>query len=364
MKYKKKRMWKAYIFFILFFVSFFSLPVVYTKLFVETKTNGATKIIENEEKLRNIGYSINDISYILKDKNLLDYTLKNEYDSKLIEYAKLENFNSEKLEDYYKYENNNKEASKENIIKLVNMGIDYEYSDKLMNLIEQKYFVKENLQRYMTYNNESLEVTVRNVNCNLDIPFYTNLRKSNLDDGVLVLVNKHYYLDKDYTPSLVSIDYNYGSGMLTSEAYNAFKKLSDAARSEGLYILSRSPYRSYATQYSVYNQYKNNKGQDWADRWSARPGHSEHQTGLAVDVKTYTTNELNDFTYTREYQWMKQNAHLYGFILRYPEGKEYITGYGAESWHYRYVGVTAAQIMYSENLTFEEYYAYYVKKEA
>ena len=193
---------------------------------------------------------------------------------------------------------------------------------------------------------------------------YTNLRKSNLDDGILVLVNKHYYLDKDYTPSLVSIDYNYGSGMLTSEAYNAFKKLSDAARSEGLYILSRSPYRSYATQYSVYNQYKNNKGQDWADRWSARPGHSEHQTGLAVDVKTYTTNELNDFTYTREYQWMKQNAHLYGFILRYPEGKEYITGYGAESWHYRFVGVTAAQIMYNENLTFEEYHAYYVKKEA
>ena len=266
MKYKKKRMWKAYIFFILFFVSFFSLPVVYTKLFVETKTNGATKIIENEEKLRNIGYSINDISYILKDDNLLNYTLKNEYDSKLIEYAKLENFNSEKLEDYYKYENNNKEASKENIIKLVNMGIDYKYSDKLMNLIEQKYFVKENLQRYMAYNNESLEVTVRNVNCNLDIPFYTNLRKSNLDDGILVLVNKHYYLDKNYTPSLVSIDYNYGSGMLTSEAYNAFKKLSDAARSEGLYILSRSPYRSYATQYSVYNQYKNNKGQDWADR--------------------------------------------------------------------------------------------------
>ena len=61
---------------------------------------------------------------------------------------------------------------------------------------------------------------------------------------------------------------------------------------------------------------------------------------------------------------MKQNAHLYGFILRYPEGKEYITGYGAESWHYRFVGVTAAQIMYNENLTFEEYHAYYVKKEA
>lgn len=365
MKYKRKKMWKAWIFFIIFFISFFSLPIVYTKLFLDGKSNGATKIIENEEKLRNIGYSINDISFIVEDEMLLNYTLKNDYDAKILEYAKLENFNIEKLNDYYKYENDNKEANKEDIVKIVNLGINYEYSEKLMNLINQKYFIKENINRYMNYNNDSLEIVIRNVNCNLDYNFYTNLKKSNLDDGSLILVNKYYYLEKDYEPSnLVSVDYNYGEGVLTKETYEAFKKLSDAARSEGLYILSRSPYRSYATQYTLYNQYKANKGETWADNWSARAGHSEHQTGLALDVKTYSTANLNDFTYTREYQWMKQNAHHYGFILRYPEGKESITGYNAESWHYRYVGVTAAKVIYDENITFEEYYAYYVKKEA
>ena len=363
MKYKRKKMWKAWIFFLFFFVAFFTVPIVYTKLFVENKENEADKIVSNEEQLKTIGYSLNDISFLLENKETLNYALNNSYDTKLMEYAKHENFNIEKINDYYKYENKNPDAPKEDIIKLVNMDINYEYSEKLMNLINEKYFIKENIKRYMNYNAATLTEVVRNVNCNLDYEFYTSLKATNIEDGKLMLVNKYYYLDKNFEgDNLVNVEPNYGVGMLNKEAYEAFKRMSNDARNEGLYILSRSPYRSYGTQYSIYNNYKNTRGLAWADSWSARPGHSEHQTGYALDVKSYTSDSLDSFGYTKEYAWMQNNAHKYGFILRYPSGKEFITGYNFENWHYRYVGVDAATIIVTENITFEEYYAYYVKK--
>lgn len=363
MKRKRKIMWKAWLIFIIFFISFFTVPIAYTKLFVENKVNAASIIVDDEQKLRTIGYSLNDIAYLINKKEILKYALSNSYDSKLMDYAEIENFDIKKLNNYYDYEKKNTNAPKEDIVKLVNMDISYEYSEKLMNLINEKYFIKDNIKRYINYNASTLSEVVRNVNCNLDYNFYTNLRAANLNDGKLMLVNKYYYLDKSFEgDDLVNVESNYGVGMLNKETYEAFKKMSDAARTEGLYILSRSPYRSYATQYSLYNNYKNTKGLEWADRWSARPGHSEHQTGYALDVKTYTSETLDSFGYTREFTWMQNNAHKYGFILRYPSGKEAITGYNYENWHYRYVGVDAATLIVTENITFEEYYAYYVKK--
>ena len=103
----------------------------------------------------------------------------------------------------------------------------------------------------------------------------------------------------------------------------------------------------------MYNDYVANYGVDYANNCSAKPGYSEHQTGLAVDVMG-SNNDYNKFEYTKEFEWMKSNAHLYGFILRYPKGKEHITGYKYEPWHYRYVGDIASTI-YNRNITLEEY---------
>ena len=97
-----------------------------------------------------------------------------------------------------------------------------------------------------------------------------------------------------------------------------------------------------------------------ADLKAARPGYSEHQTGLALDITTRLAED-EEFVNTEEFSWLKENAHKYGFILRYPEGKENITGYSYEPWHYRYVGIDVATKIYNENITFDEYYAYYIE---
>lgn len=113
-----------------------------------------------------------------------------------------------------------------------------------------------------------------------------------------------------------------------------------------------SGFRSYTVQKNLYNSYVRRDGAENADRYSARPGHSEHQTGLAFDI-----NYADDrFKGTPEASWLAENAYKYGFILRYPEGKEPITGYMFEPWHYRYVGVENAAKIYASGLTLEEYF--------
>ena len=121
-----------------------------------------------------------------------------------------------------------------------------------------------------------------------------------------------------------------------------------------------SAYRSYEKQETIYNRYVQNDGQKQADTYSARPGYSEHQTGYAFDIRDYPyTNE--DYSKTKSFTWVSKNAYKYGFILRFPEGKEHITGYQYESWHYRYCGVECATYIHNHDLTFEEYYEYFIK---
>lgn len=160
-------------------------------------------------------------------------------------------------------------------------------------------------------------------------------------DGILI-VNKTYSL-----PS------TYGNG-LTKETQNAFDEMAAAATLEGLKIWLSSGYRSYSTQNRIYNNYVKRDGKDKADTYSARPGHSEHQSGLAFDV-----NQINDtFNNSAEAIWLSDNCYKYGFILRYPQGKSDITGYKYESWHFRYVGVELATKLYNNGnwITLEEYY--------
>ena len=188
------------------------------------------------------------------------------------------------------------------------------------------------------------------------------MEPADLSKGDLILVNKFYYLDKDYVPEdMVIIESKYGvSQYLKKDVYNAYINMWNDAKANGLTLYINSPYRSYNTQYGLYHNYGKRDGYNLADTYSARPGYSEHQTGLAFDVTSLSTN-FDTFGYSNEYNWLQEHAAEYGFILRYPKGKEYITGYQYESWHYRYVGVEAAKYIKENNLTFEEYYAYFVK---
>lgn len=171
-----------------------------------------------------------------------------------------------------------------------------------------------------------------------------------------VVVNKTRPLNPtDYVPSgLITV----GSGQkMRSEAAIALGKLQGAAGKEGLTITAASGYRSYNTQVQVYNSEVQAYGQAVADTESARPGTSEHQTGWAVDVAGGGCSIENCFADTAEGKWVAQHASEYGFILRYPEGKQDITGYRYEPWHLRYIGVELSQEMAKQNiLTLEEFF--------
>ncbi len=160
-------------------------------------------------------------------------------------------------------------------------------------------------------------------------------------DGILI-VNKTF-----------SIPSTYGNG-LTSDTQDAFDKMAADASSLGLNLYISSGYRSYNTQVSTYNYFVNRDGQAAADTYSARAGHSEHQTGLAFDLNSIS----DDFTSTPEGKWVQDNCYRYGLILRYPKGKDDITGYKHESWHLRYVGEELANKLYNNGdwITLEEYF--------
>ena len=161
-------------------------------------------------------------------------------------------------------------------------------------------------------------------------------------DGVLI-ANKTYALPKSYAP-----------GGLTGETSNAFNTMKSAAAQEGISIWVASGFRSYDLQNRLWTNRKNKNGIAFADAGTARPGHSEHQTGLAMDI-----NMVDDaFENTAAGQWLFKNAYKYGFILRYPKGKTGETGYKYESWHYRFVGVDLATKLYNDGnwITLENYF--------
>ena len=144
-----------------------------------------------------------------------------------------------------------------------------------------------------------------------------------------------------------------------SHVYDAFKSLAAAAKRSDIKIYANTTYRTYKAQENAYQNAKNQKGRAYADTYAARPGFSEHQTGLAIDVHTSLPNE--EFVESETYKWLVENASTYGFILRYPKDKEYLTGFKFEPYHLRYVGVDVAKQIEKEGITFDEYYAYYVR---
>ncbi|MFC5542851.1 MAG: D-alanyl-D-alanine carboxypeptidase family protein [Bacilli bacterium] len=163
--------------------------------------------------------------------------------------------------------------------------------------------------------------------------------------GVLI-ANKKYPLPKDFAPGE------------NKEARAAFEKMAQDAKKQGFELVAFSTYRSYEYQATLYNNYVARDGKEKADRYSARPGYSEHQTGLAFDIGEKGREDLwleEAFGESPAGKWLAENAHKYGFILRYPKGKEHITGYMYEAWHFRYLGVELATKVKDSGLTLEEY---------
>lgn len=174
------------------------------------------------------------------------------------------------------------------------------------------------------------------------------------DPGALdVLVNKQNQLPKNFVPKLKALPSAYGGLSMTPEAGSAFVEMAKAAAKEGFSLRVVSGYRSYSKQTTLYQSYKRQYGEATADTFSARPGFSEHQTGLAADINTASLR--THFERTDTYRWLVEHCWDYGFILRYPEGKEEVTGYCFEPWHYRYVGVETALAVKESGLTFDEY---------
>ena len=227
------------------------------------------------------------------------------------------------------------------------------------------YAKLDNYDRYLNYEDETGEdedVTVLYVNLDMDKPDYeyaVKVDKFSID----MLVNKHRYLDEKYEPNdLMEIPEEYASeaGMQSSRiAFNAFREMSNAASKEGYGLIINSAYRSYSDQIELGEYYKKWYGQGYVDKYVAKPGFSEHQTGLAYDVGS---KSVNVFANSKEYQWMKDNAYKYGFIERFTKRYEHITGFRMETWHYRYVGKDIAKYIHENNISFEEYWAVYLDK--
>ena len=176
-------------------------------------------------------------------------------------------------------------------------------------------------------------------------------------DGFL-LVNKTYPLPKDYLPKnthkAVTSTTSICAECIDEEAYQAFVTMRNDATSQGLNIWIQSGYRSYNYQNGLYESYVKSSGKAAADTYSARAGHSEHQSGFAFDLNSIT----DAFASTKEGIWVNAHCYKYGFIIRYPKGKENETGYKYESWHLRYVGKELAKELYNGGnwITMEDHF--------
>ncbi|MBS4196762.1 M15 family metallopeptidase [Bacillus sp. FJAT-49870] len=190
-------------------------------------------------------------------------------------------------------------------------------------------------------------------------------RVPNQPEALDVLVNKQYKLPDHYEPTdlvIPNVRFIFSGNLekkkMRQEAARALENMFSGAEKDGILLAGVSGYRSQATQKSLYNSYVNRNGKEAAERFSAHPGHSEHQTGLAMDISGITGKcaATDCFEGSPEAKWLAEHAHEYGFIVRYPKGKEDITGYKYEPWHMRFVGIDIANTIFEKDITMEEYF--------
>ena len=333
--------------------------------------------------IKKLGYNEKSSNYILFH-GLKDYVEPIGKNKTLNEAFSSPDYIEENL-DHYK---NIKYVKQNYFISNINTLIEKGYSNRNINLIfahgngeDVREFAKRdkvryleeffsvsyaklrNYDRYVKYSDETGEdddVTVLIVNLDLD--------KENYVDPIIVkefsttmLVNKHRQLQEDFEPdNLVKIPEPYASDndlLGSREAVDAFKLMYKAAKDEGFGIVINSAYRSYKDQEETCNTYRNLYGDNYVNKYVARPGFSEHQTGLGFDIGSTTTNVFKN---SKEYQWMEDNAYKYGFILRFPQKWVIYTGFNPEPWHYRYVGKEISTYIHEHNIPFEEYYAMFL----
>lgn len=335
-------------------------------------------------ELKSLGYSEDSAKSIIfkfKYSYIMDIgenkTLNKAFES--------DDYIKENLDSYAKIDYQNQKHLISNINKLLDKG----YSVNEINLIisrgddksvsdfvkrdKVKYieeflavdFAKlENLDRYVLYQekeNDDAKTTVLYVNMDFDKEDYIDpLVIDDFDD--YVLVNKHRQLSSKYIPDdLVKIKDEYVKTDCEIEiernVAKAFYDMAEAAKDDGMELMVSSGYRSYKDQEEITNTYLELYGQKYVDNYVAKPGFSEHQTAMSLDV---ASKSVDTFVNSDEYVWMMDNAYKYGFILRYPKSKEDITGYKCEAWHYRYVGKKIAKYIKEHNITYDEYYVMFL----
>ena len=217
-------------------------------------------------------------------------------------------------------------------------NLKYIVRDKSNNIAEKEFkLVVKEKEKTKTINNNETKVIGKSSK-----GYTIELRNGIYYVKGILIANKTYNLPSNYNP-----------GGLLNEFTTNFNKLKEDASNEGINLKIISAFRSYNTQVTLYNNYVKRDGKAAADRYSARAGHSEHQTGLAADINSLEQSWKN----TKEGKWLNDNCYKYGFIIRYPEGKESITGYMFEPWHIRYVGKDIATKLYNNGnwITLEEY---------
>ena len=342
-----------------------------------------TVLLVNFSNIRNFciskitGYKIDTIEVFMENDiygNIKDYDYSKTLESIIV----TDYYDSKYISEYININYVNDEVFLKNVSLLLDKGyisndvnkiyesldnegikvlINNEYVKEIISILSTQYFRDNNLERYIKYYNskkKNVDTTITYVNIGLDNDYYTNVSDVLEQDSITVLVNKYNKLSDSYVPKdLVSV--SYGSGTLRKEAALAFNNMCADAKKEKIYIYGGSGYRSYSHQYGLYNNYVARDGKTAADTYSARAGHSEHQTGLAMDILNGRWDYIgaND----KEFTWLVNNSYKYGFILRYLEGKEKITGYMYEPWHYRYIGVELATELNNQGITYEEYIA-------
>ena len=312
------------------------------------RKNGEVDIygVKNEE------YTLYKGRVKVKDK-YITFDTDDKYDDYFITYIPLTSINTkttltcyvgDELDFHFKYIPSN----------ATNKSIKYSASNDLLEISGSKIIAKKKGTTVLTIKNEKNKISTDiKITIKKKAKPKEEVKKDEEKtyevvnkDGVyyiedLLIVNKTYSLPEDYNP-----------GGLTDEYMDAFYQMQAQAELDGIELWIQSGYRSYYTQEAIYNNYVSMDGVERADTYSSRPGHSEHQSGLAADIN----NPDESFNGTVAAEWLKNNCYKYGFIIRFPEGKEDSTGYIYESWHLRYVGEEWARKITESGKSLEEYF--------
>ena len=316
-----------------------------------------------EDLLAEKGYQENQIQAILglSDENQERF-LNDELGSEALEFITAPWFQEEKLDEYLSYYGR---LDTKKIIDMVNNGtLNEAYLDKLNEIYGSDYYIPKNEDLYLSFMDvyPSIREMMEIVNTKRYKELYSDITQTDLSKDYLMLINKYYQLPEDYEPEdLVYVDSYLGKGMLREAVYEAYKLLYADAKDLGYNLQIVSAYRSYDYQKGLYQKYLNYDPREIVDTYSARPGHSEHQSGLCMDV-SIPGYSLDDFYLTEASVWLAENCWKYGFIIRYPDDKTDITGYQGEPWQLRYLGKETAEDVYRRGITYDEYYACFIEE--